>query len=151
MPLVFSTGPLLLYRLQPNLAQTAARPPRTRRPSRRPVRAHLSPAFSQRPKPPWRRRHRSWRARQGLLGVRAPIKGVVSCAPPWLHPAAARPQTPLPPPYFVPRWEPSRLKLATGRSCRMDLPGPTTSVGTRTDYSVGPWDYPTCAARHLMA
>jgi hypothetical protein len=36
-------------------------------------------------------------------------------------------------------------------ACRMDLPGPTTSVGTRTDYSVGPWDYPTCAARHLMA
>jgi hypothetical protein len=36
-------------------------------------------------------------------------------------------------------------------ACRMDLPGPTTSVGTRTDYSVGPWDYPTCAARYLMA
>jgi hypothetical protein len=35
--------------------------------------------------------------------------------------------------------------------CRMDLPGPTTSVGTRTDYSVGPWDYSTCAARHLLA
>jgi hypothetical protein len=35
--------------------------------------------------------------------------------------------------------------------CRMDLPGPTTSVGTGTDYSVGPWDYPTCAARYLMA
>jgi hypothetical protein len=35
--------------------------------------------------------------------------------------------------------------------CRLDLPGPTTSVGTRTDYSVGPWDYSTCAARHLMA
>jgi hypothetical protein len=35
--------------------------------------------------------------------------------------------------------------------CRMDLPGPTTSVGTRTDYSVGPWDYPTCVARYLMA
>jgi hypothetical protein len=34
--------------------------------------------------------------------------------------------------------------------CRMDLPGPTTSMGTRTDYSVGPWDYPTCAARYLM-
>jgi hypothetical protein len=34
---------------------------------------------------------------------------------------------------------------------RMDLPGPTTSVGTRTDYSVGPWDYSTCAARNLMA
>jgi hypothetical protein len=32
---------------------------------------------------------------------------------------------------------------ATRSSCRMDLPGPTTSVGTRTDYSVGPWDYPT--------
>jgi hypothetical protein len=36
-------------------------------------------------------------------------------------------------------------------TCRMDLPGPTTSVGTRTDYSVGPWDYPACAARHLKA
>jgi hypothetical protein len=35
--------------------------------------------------------------------------------------------------------------------CRMDLPGPIASVGTRTDYSVGPWDYPTCAARYLMA
>jgi hypothetical protein len=35
--------------------------------------------------------------------------------------------------------------------CRMDLPRPTTFVGTRTDYSVGPWDYPTCAARHLLA
>jgi hypothetical protein len=32
----------------------------------------------------------------------------------------------------------------------MDLPGPTTSVGTRTDYSVGPYDYPACATRHLM-
>jgi hypothetical protein len=37
------------------------------------------------------------------------------------------------------------------QECRMDLPGPTTSVGTRTDYSVGPWDYPTCATRHLKA
>jgi hypothetical protein len=36
-------------------------------------------------------------------------------------------------------------------ACCMDLPRPTTSVGTRTDYSVGPWDYPTCAARYLMA
>jgi hypothetical protein len=35
--------------------------------------------------------------------------------------------------------------------CHMDLPGPTTSVGTRTGYSVGPWDYPACATRHLMA
>jgi hypothetical protein len=33
----------------------------------------------------------------------------------------------------------------------MDLPGPTTSVRTRTDYSVGPWDYPACATRHPMA
>jgi hypothetical protein len=32
----------------------------------------------------------------------------------------------------------------------MDLPRPTASVGTRTDYSVGPWDYPACATRHLM-
>jgi hypothetical protein len=36
-------------------------------------------------------------------------------------------------------------------NCHMDLPGPTTSVGTRTDYSVGPWDYPACATRHLKA
>jgi hypothetical protein len=33
----------------------------------------------------------------------------------------------------------------------MDLPGPTTSVGTRTGYSVGLWDYLTCAARYLLA
>jgi hypothetical protein len=33
----------------------------------------------------------------------------------------------------------------------MDLPGPTTSVGTRTDYSVGPWDYLACTTRHPMA
>jgi hypothetical protein len=33
----------------------------------------------------------------------------------------------------------------------MDLPGPTTSVGTRTDYSVGPWDYSSYATRNLMA
>jgi hypothetical protein len=32
----------------------------------------------------------------------------------------------------------------------MDLTRPTTSVGTKADYSVGPWDYPTCAARYLM-
>jgi hypothetical protein len=32
----------------------------------------------------------------------------------------------------------------------MDLPGPTTSVGTRNDYSVSPWDYSACATRHLM-
>jgi hypothetical protein len=33
----------------------------------------------------------------------------------------------------------------------MDLPGPTTSVGTKTDYSVCPWDYSTWVTRHLMA
>jgi hypothetical protein len=38
-----------------------------------------------------------------------------------------------------------------GRDCRMDLPGPTTLVGTKTDYSVGPWDYLICATRYLMA
>jgi hypothetical protein len=49
-----------------------------------------------------------------------------------------------------------------GASGSDDLPPPppmtpseafmaTTPVGTRTNYSVGPWDYPTCAARHLMA
>jgi hypothetical protein len=36
-------------------------------------------------------------------------------------------------------------------ACRMDLPGPTTSVGTRTDYSVGSWDYSAWATQHLMA
>jgi hypothetical protein len=46
---------------------------------------------------------------------------------------------------------PMVVKTNTGCECRMDLPGPTTSVGTRTDYSVGPWDYPACATRHLKA
>jgi hypothetical protein len=46
---------------------------------------------------------------------------------------------------------PLKRPIETLTKCRMDLPWPTTSVGTRTDYSVGPWDYPTCAARHLMA
>jgi hypothetical protein len=45
----------------------------------------------------------------------------------------------------------ARLVELIDRVCHMDLPGPTTSVGTRTDYSVGPWDYPACATRHLMA
>jgi hypothetical protein len=44
-----------------------------------------------------------------------------------------------------------RLEERGSIYCRMDLPGPTTSVGTRTDYSVGLWDYSTCAARYLMA
>jgi hypothetical protein len=33
----------------------------------------------------------------------------------------------------------------------MDLPGLTTSVGTRIDYSEGPCDCSACATRHLMA
>jgi hypothetical protein len=33
----------------------------------------------------------------------------------------------------------------------MDLLGPTALVGTRTDYSVDPWDYSACATWHLMA
>jgi hypothetical protein len=33
----------------------------------------------------------------------------------------------------------------------MDLPEPTTLVGTRTDYSVGPWDYLARATWHLKA
>jgi hypothetical protein len=40
---------------------------------------------------------------------------------------------------------------AIGGPCRMDLPGPTASVGIRIDYSVGPWDYSACATWHLMA
>jgi hypothetical protein len=47
---------------------------------------------------------------------------------------------------WFPRFGPKKIE-----GCRMDLPRPTTSVGTRTDYSVGPWDYPACATRHLMA
>jgi hypothetical protein len=42
-------------------------------------------------------------------------------------------------------------KLVEAQECRMDLPRLTTSVGTRTDYSVGPWDYSACATRYLMA
>jgi predicted RNase H-like nuclease (RuvC/YqgF family) len=44
-----------------------------------------------------------------------------------------------------------KTKLSALSRCHMDLPGPTTLVGTRTDYSVGPWDYLTCAPRYLMA
>jgi hypothetical protein len=32
----------------------------------------------------------------------------------------------------------------------MDLLGPTTSVGSKIDYSVGPWDYSAWAAQHLL-
>jgi hypothetical protein len=32
----------------------------------------------------------------------------------------------------------------------MDLLGPTTSMGTRIDYSVGLWDYTTWVTWHLM-
>jgi hypothetical protein len=45
----------------------------------------------------------------------------------------------------------SRLVGRQCPGCRMDVPGPTTSVGTRTDYSVGLWDYLPCAARYPMA
>jgi hypothetical protein len=51
----------------------------------------------------------------------------------------------------APMLEDRRADDVLSHRCRMDLPGPTTSVGTRTDYSVGAWDYPTCAAWHLMA
>jgi hypothetical protein len=37
------------------------------------------------------------------------------------------------------------------QACCMDIPGTTTQVGTSTDYSVGPWDYSTWAAQHLLA
>jgi hypothetical protein len=48
----------------------------------------------------------------------------------------------------------SKLSCSTTKysgARRMDILGPTTPVRTRTDYSVGPWDYSTCATRHLMA
>jgi hypothetical protein len=32
----------------------------------------------------------------------------------------------------------------------MDIPGPTTQVGTKTNYSVGPWDYSTWVTQHLL-
>jgi hypothetical protein len=57
---------------------------------------------------------------------------------------------PMPPPREVESHE-EEDEATEGPPCSMDLPGPTTSVGTRTDYSVGPWDYSTCATRHLMA
>jgi hypothetical protein len=48
----------------------------------------------------------------------------------------------------------ARSSTRTGKdpsgACRMDLPGPTTSVGTKIDYSLGPWDYLAWAARHLL-
>jgi hypothetical protein len=43
------------------------------------------------------------------------------------------------------------LALFSLGRCHMDLPGPTTSMGTTTDYSVGPWDYSVCVTQHLMA
>jgi hypothetical protein len=52
---------------------------------------------------------------------------------------------------FTPTAMASSSQSFVKTKCRMDLPGPTTLVGTRTDYSVGPWDYPACATRHLMA
>jgi hypothetical protein len=48
----------------------------------------------------------------------------------------------------------SKLSYLTTKysvACRLDLPRPTNSVGTRTDYSVDPWDYSACATRHVMA
>jgi hypothetical protein len=57
--------------------------------------------------------------------------------------------------HMVPPLLPSAINCCDDENrqgwCRMDLPGPTTSVGTRTDYSVGPWDYPACATWHLKA
>jgi hypothetical protein len=52
---------------------------------------------------------------------------------------------------FISTWLLIKYKFIPTHNCRMDLPGPTTSVGTRTDYSVGPWDYPSCATRYLKA
>jgi hypothetical protein len=51
---------------------------------------------------------------------------------------------------LAPAEEHTPTEVATS-DCRMDLPGPTISVGTRTDYSVGPWYYPTCSTRYLLA
>jgi hypothetical protein len=46
----------------------------------------------------------------------------------------------------------SRSCFVLGQAnCHMDLPRPTTSVGTRIDYSVDPRDYLTWVTRHLMA
>jgi hypothetical protein len=53
-------------------------------------------------------------------------------------------------PYLRARVGKKKKNTSEGSGCRMDLPWPTTSVGIRTDYSVGLWDYPTCAARYLM-
>jgi hypothetical protein len=50
--------------------------------------------------------------------------------------------------------EPARAAsrgIPSRENYHMDLLGPTTSVGTKTDCSMGPWDYSTCAARYLLA
>jgi hypothetical protein len=53
---------------------------------------------------------------------------------------------------FEPKWRrDSRVSESSDPNCHMDISGPTTWVGTRTDYSVGPWDYSTCAIWHLLA
>jgi hypothetical protein len=87
-----------------------------------------------RPSPPPRARPAIPFVPPPILGL--PHPGLPPAAPRHLpglvRPSPPRPSNPRPP-------------------CRMDLPGPTASVGTRTDYSVGPWDYSACATRHLMA
>jgi hypothetical protein len=73
----------------------------------------------------------------------------------FLHPQPRRPlglsSSARPNSFHRPNSPSPSFTLADGWGCRMDLPGPTTSVGTRTDYSVGPWDYPACTTRHLKA
>jgi hypothetical protein len=90
-------------------------------------------------RPPWRRRETSLQASMWIFD-----KGDVG-----------QPRSAEPGPQLEPLLQRLPILLVSrifyGDSCRMDLPGPTTSVGTRTDYSVGPWDYPACATRHLKA
>jgi hypothetical protein len=44
-----------------------------------------------------------------------------------------------------------KLLSFSGNTLSYGPPWATTSVGIRTDYSVGPCDYPACATWHLMA
>jgi hypothetical protein len=86
-------------------------------------------------------------------GSRGPV---AVCPPGSRRPVAVPPSGSCRPVAHLPPWTTAGEQIQIQwrrewRGCRMDLPGPTTLVGTKTNYSVGPWDYPACATRHLMA
>jgi hypothetical protein len=136
---------------RPHLHHGRAAPPVTCAPRRFPflhkcaINAPASPPLFPLPETAAPRLHR---APPALMVVARASPSTASAAPPPLPPPPYKrcarppaPPTPPPRPFLAPQ----------RRRCRMDFPGPNTSVGTGTDYSEGPWDYPTCAPRHLLA